>query len=77
MRGADFYFAGSPKSGKIEVIEELNPCCDIVTSVKVPEKVVKVTLEPQGREVSFTVENGCVRILIDCFACHQMVVLHY
>lgn len=77
MRGADFSLPDLYKGGRIEIIEELNPCCDTTVAVKVPEKITKVTIEPQGREMPLTVEKGRIRIQLDHFVCHQMVVLHY
>ena len=35
----------------IEVIEELNPVDNITASVKVPETIRRITLEPQGIEL--------------------------
>ncbi|OGV76799.1 MAG: hypothetical protein A3K18_12410 [Lentisphaerae bacterium RIFOXYA12_64_32] len=63
--------------GGIEVIEELLPLHDVAVEVKVPGKFARVTLEPQGIEIPFSVEKGRIRLCVEEFTCHQMVVLHY
>jgi len=73
---------GSPmelSNGKasIEVIEELLPLCDIEVKLRLNMKISKVTLEPQGQEVAFTVKDNGLNLKIAKFTCHQIVVLHY
>ncbi|MBT3381411.1 MAG: hypothetical protein HN742_36645 [Lentisphaerae bacterium] len=69
---------GTVRSTKpIEVVEELLPLHDVQVSVSVPEAVTKVTLEPQGENLAFEQADGAIRIALDAFTCHQMVVLHY
>ena len=71
-------FGGAAASNfTMEVVEELNPANQVEVSVAVAETVKKVTLEPQGQELPFTVKNGRLRLAVDTFTCHQMVVLQY
>jgi hypothetical protein len=62
---------------QVEVIEELLPLHGVELSLKLPKEVRKVTAEPQGVEIPFTVRDGRIGIHLDQFTCHQMVVLHY
>lgn len=64
-------YAGKP----IEVVEDIVTVPDVAVSVRVPGKVVKVTLEPQGKEVAFEAADGKVSFVVDRVAGHQMVVL--
>lgn len=61
-----------------EVIEELMPLRDVRICLRLPngQSVSKITLEPQGVEHPFTVENDEISLRLDEFTCHQMVVLH-
>lgn len=62
-------------SHPVEVIEDLIPLRDVEVVLRLPEPVKSVTLEPQGKEISFAVENDRIKVRIDEFTCHQMVVL--
>ena len=64
-------------SHPVEVIEDLLPLRDVEISLKLPEAVKSVRLEPQGKEIAFTAEDGLVRITVDEFVCHQMVSIEY
>ena len=65
-------------SSTIEVIEELNPLYDVAASVKLPETVRKITLEPQGVELPIQKNgDGAYEVKLDRLVCHQMVVFHY
>lgn len=78
-RGAavEVYADGCYNPKGVEVIEELLPLRNIDIDIKLPESVKSVTLEPQGKEIPFTVADGVLKTTVDEFACHQMVVLHY
>ena len=67
----------SSNSHAIQVIEELNPVYDVNFKFRLPEKIRKVTLEPQGIEIPFTEKDGLVEVSLDKLMCHQMIVLHY
>ena len=60
----------------IEVIEELLPLGTTDVALANLPPISRVTLEPQGREISFVQQNGRLQLQLDGFTCHQMVVLH-
>lgn len=62
-------------SHAVEVIEDLLPLRDVEVYLRLPQPVKKVALEPQGKEIPFAVENDRIKVRIDEFTCHQMVVL--
>ena len=62
-------------SHAVEVIEDLLPLRDVEVTLRLPEAVKSVTLEPQAEEIPFDVENDRIKLRVDEFACHQMVVL--
>jgi len=64
-------------SGELFVIEDLLPLTQVEVSVRVPESIRRVTLEPQGREIPFTVQDGKIALTVERLECHQMVVLQY
>jgi len=64
-------------SKPVEVIEDLLPLRDVEVALRLPEAVKSVTLEPQGKEIAFVVENGRTKIAVDEFVCHQMVSIEY
>ena len=66
----------SKTSRVVEVIEELLPLHDIEVTLKLSEPIKSVTLEPQGVELPFEKEGNKIKLYIDKFTCHQMVVLN-
>ena len=64
-------------SKPVQVIEELNPVYEVKFSFRLPKKIRRVTLEPQGVEIPFTEKNGAIELTLDKLVCHQMIVLHY
>ena len=64
-------------SSPVQVIDELNPLYGIKFSFRLPRKIRRVTLEPQGVEIPFTERDGAVELTLDQLVCHQMIVLHY
>ena len=58
----------------MEVIEDLTPCCDVKVSLRLGKPVKRVTLEPQGKEIPFRLQDGRLELELDRFTCHQMVV---
>ncbi len=76
LRGS--HLPGAPgcrDTAPLEVIEELTPLHDVTASVKLPETITRVTLEPQGVEIPFErTADGRYQIKVDQLLCHQMVV---
>ena len=64
-------------SSPVQVIEELNPLFEVKFTFRLPKKIQRVTLEPQGVEIPFTERFGKVELTLDKLVCHQMIVLHY
>ena len=63
----------APKS--VDVIEELLPLRDTTVSIAVPEPPARITLEPQGTEIPFAMNQGRAEFTVKEFTCHQMVAL--
>jgi hypothetical protein len=59
----------------MEVIEDLTPCCDVTVSVRLDKPVRRVTLEPQGKEIPFRMNDDRLELELDRFTCHQMVAI--
>lgn len=65
-------------SRAMEIIEELNPACDLKIDLKTEHHITEVTLEPQGQRLQFTMQaNGRIIFSVKTLECHQMVVLKY
>ena len=64
-------------SSPVQVIEELNPLYEVKFIFRLPKKIQRITLEPQGTEIPFTQKSGKVELTLDKLVCHQMIVLHY
>ncbi len=64
-------------SNRIEVIEDLLPLRNVDLSLNLPRNIRRAMLQPQGQEIEFQVTNNKVKIKVDEFTCHQMVVLEY
>ena len=60
----------------VEVIEDLVPLRDSVVSLRLPRRVGRATLEPQGAELAIRKSGDRVDLTVAEFTCHQMVALH-
>ena len=58
-----------------EVVEDTVPLYNVLCSVKCDNKPLKITLEPEGKEIPFEYENGRVSFTVQKFDIHQMVVI--
>jgi hypothetical protein len=79
-RGGEMKFNGgtiSASSRSIEVIEDILPLRNAELSIRLPQPVTRVTLEPQGVPVQFTRKEDQIHVKIDEFSCHQMIVLQH
>lgn len=71
-------YASPVKRGDgIEIIEDILPLYDVDVSVRIPETIEAVLLEPQGEELGFSQEKGLLCYTVPKVECHQMVVLQY
>ena len=64
-------------SHPVEVIEDLLPLRDVEVTLRLPETVKSVTLEPRGKEIAFSMENDRIKVSVDEFTCHQMLAIEY
>lgn len=79
-RGSPMQFSGDniAKGGKsLEIIEDLQPIRDNKLIVRSGHPIEKVSLEPEGRDLPFEQNGNQVKIQLDEFTCHAMIVLHY
>lgn len=71
-------YASPVKRGDgVEIIEDLLPIYETDITLTIDEKIKKVYLAPQGKEIPFTQNGNKVSYSVDKFECHQMVVLEY
>jgi hypothetical protein len=78
-RGGPLQLSGgtvSTKGKSIEVIEELLPLSNVEVTLKYPQAVSRVTLEPQDESLPFEQTGPNLKLRVASFICHQMVVLH-
>lgn len=78
-RGGAMNLSGGTVSASglsIEIIEELLPLRDIEITLNNLPPITRATLEPQGRPVEFTRVGTRLRLRLEEFTCHQMVVFH-
>ena len=61
----------------IEIVDELRTVLDTRASVRPAADIARITLEPEGRELDFEINEGRVEFTIDAFTCHAMAVLHH
>lgn len=78
-RGGAMNFSGGniQSSGQIEIIEDLSPLHDVRVRLKTDKPVKRVMLQPEGREIVATIQNGQVEFTLDSFTCHAMVEMNY
>jgi hypothetical protein len=65
------------KSMAVELIEDLPPLVDIQVEVKTDKRIQTASVEPDGIPISFQQQEGVIRLNIDRFTCHLMLVLTY
>jgi len=63
--------------GPIEVVEDLVIVPDVEVRFRPSRPIGRVTLEPQGSELTFTVSDRDMAFSLDRLAGHQMIALHY
>lgn len=61
----------------VEIIEDITPVYNISVTLRVKEKIKKVYLAPEMKEISFEQEGERVSYTVDKIECHQMVVSDY
>ena len=69
-------FAHTTVRGRnIEVIEDAVPLYNVAVSLKTDKAPGKVYLAPQGEEIPFSYENGCVSFTVPEVVLHQMIAV--
>ena len=68
---------GTPEGHFTLLIDEIIPLYHVEFSFTLPEKIKKVTLEPEGKEIPFTEKEGKILLILEKLDCHAMMVLHY
>lgn len=78
-RGGTLELSGGTTSAArpVEIIEELTSLSNIEFSCKTAAPVVRITLEPQGKELSFQRNGQEILVRLDSLTCHQMIVFHH
>ena len=61
----------------VEVIEDLIPIYGTTLDVKVNRPIKEVYLAPQMTPLNYSVEEGFLKVKLEQFTCHQMVVIEY
>ncbi len=56
-----------------EIIEDLIPVCDTTVEIRLEKAPQSVVLQPQGKAIPFTYQNGKLRYTVDQFTCHQII----
>lgn len=68
-------FQPQRQTGDMQYIENVWPSKDIVVKVRLDARPRRVCLAPQGRQLSFSEDNGYIRIVVPEVQSHQMVAL--
>jgi hypothetical protein len=67
--------AGPHDNEKILVHDEIPAIENLMVSIRYPAKPQKVTLQPSGRSLPFSYENGKIKCKINKLAIHEMIVI--
>ena len=68
---------GKLREMPIELIEDVIPLRDTHVALRLPRKVKRVQLVPDGEALGFSQADGVVSFTVPEFASHQMVELAY
>ena len=58
-----------------QIIEDIQPVYDVTVKVKLPQKINRVYLAPQMKDLPYIQEGGTVSYTVPKIDCHQMIVL--
>ena len=75
--GTEIYNYSGSRIPVLEVIEDLPTLYSTPFELSLSEKIKRVVLVPENRELAFTQENGNVKFTIDEFSCKQVVSIEY
>jgi hypothetical protein len=51
----------------------LLPICDTTVGIKLSKTPKSVVLQPQGKAIPFTYQNGTLCYTVEKFTCHQII----
>jgi hypothetical protein len=69
------HYVPERRGQELDIIEDILPVYDVKVSVRADRPVERVTLEPQGQALEFTLRDGRVDFTIPRIEGHQLVVL--
>ncbi len=58
-----------------EIIEDIIPIHDTEVEIRLPSRPSRVYLAPEGREIPFEYDGGVMKLKVDRFECHAMIVI--
>ena len=64
-------------SDTLEIIEDLPPAPPAEIDLLCDRPVSAVRIVPEGKEVSFSQENGRIKFTAPAFECHQMIEISF
>lgn len=70
-------FIPQKRTPQMEMVEEAVPACDLRLSLRTGRKVRTVRLQPEGRELDFSVNGGRCDFAIDRIDGHTMAVVEF
>ena len=75
---AHLLYAPTVRRGTIaDVIEDLPTVCDTIVELTLDEKIKRVYIAPENKDISFDEDSNKVSVKVDKFTCHQMIVFEY
>ena len=70
-------YATPVKRGNVEVIEDIVKLCNIGVSYRTDKRVTAVRLVPEGTELPFTYEDGCLSFTLPVLEMAQIIAVEY
>ncbi len=71
------YAVPTSRGENIQIIEDILPVYNTEVSIKMDKKAKSVYLAPQNKPIEFIQDGNKLSYKVDCFECHQMVVIDY
>jgi len=74
---AHLLYAPALQRGRCSVIEDLVPLSNVSVKLRLPEKIRRITLIPEQRQLEFRQEPAALMVTIPQFRCHCALVCEY
>ncbi len=71
------YAVPTSRGENTQIIEDITPIYNTEVSINFDKEVKAVYLAPQNKAIEFIQEGNKLSYTVDCFECHQMVVIDY